>query len=81
VSDSRNPSEGLNCPTPLADEERIQLGHGSGGKQTARLVRDRFLAQFSNETLAKQTDAAVVNLADTQIAVSTDTFVVKRGSC
>ncbi|MFC1639318.1 hydrogenase expression/formation protein HypE [Gemmatimonadota bacterium] len=77
MADSPNPAEGITCPAPLNDTERVQLGHGSGGKQTAALVRDRFLAQFSNEILARQTDAAVVGLGGEQIAVSTDTFVVK----
>ncbi len=69
--------EAFICPTPVDDAERVQLGHGSGGKQTAKLVRDIFLAHFSNATLDKQTDAAVVNVPSDSIAVSTDTFVVK----
>jgi hydrogenase expression/formation protein HypE len=77
MADSPEIHEGGACPTPFTDTERVQLGHGSGGKQTTALVRDRFLAQFSNDFLAKQTDAAVVDLTDTRIAVSTDSFVVK----
>lgn len=76
MTDSPNISGGLRCPTPLIDEERVQLGHGSGGRQSAALVRDRFLTRFSNDILDKLTDAAVVVVPDAQIAVSTDTFVV-----
>lgn len=60
----------------MDDTERVQLGHGSGGKQTEALVRDRFLSKFSNEILAQQTDGAIVNVPSEQIVVSTDTFVV-----
>ena len=79
MSDSSDMAEGgeLSCPTPLVDKERVQLGHGSGGKMSAAIVRDRFLAHLTNETLAKQTDAAVANITAGQIAVSTDTFVVQ----
>ncbi len=77
MADSPDFPQGMSCPTPANDTERVQLGHGSGGKQTAMLVRDRFFAWLSNEILAKQTDAAVLNLGSTKIAVSTDTFVVK----
>jgi hydrogenase expression/formation protein HypE len=76
MTDSLNIPEGLSCPAPLNDKERVQLGHGSGGKQSTALVRDRFLTHLSNEIIEKQTDAAVVNIECTRIAVSTDTFVV-----
>lgn len=67
---------GLSCPTPLTEQERVQLGHGSGGKMSAALLRERFLPHFTNEVLAQLGDAAVVDLGGSHIAVSTDTFVV-----
>lgn len=67
---------GPTCPTPLDEQERIQLGHGSGGKMSARLIRDRFLPHLSNPALDLATDAAVVSLPGQELAVSTDTFVV-----
>jgi hydrogenase expression/formation protein HypE len=76
MTDSPHLKDGLSCPAPLADKERVQLGHGSGGKQSAALIRDRFLTHLSNEIIEKQTDAAVVNIECARIAVSTDTFVV-----
>ena len=30
------------CPAPLLDSERVQLGHGSGGKLSAALLRDHY---------------------------------------
>jgi hydrogenase expression/formation protein HypE len=68
---------GLTCPTPVAMNAQIVLGHGSGGKLSAALFRERFLPHFDNATLAELGDAAVVGLETGTIAVSTDSFVVK----
>ena len=64
------------CPTPIATHDRIQLGHGSGGKMSAALLKERFLPHFTNDVLAQLGDAAVVELNGQAIAISTDTFVV-----
>ena len=61
---------------PRGDYDRIQLGHGSGGKLSAELIRDLFLPHFTNETLATLGDAAIVEVSSERIAISTDTFVV-----
>ncbi|HEU4565607.1 MAG TPA: hydrogenase expression/formation protein HypE [Gemmatimonadaceae bacterium] len=66
----------LACPAPIAERDRVVLGHGSGGKLSAALVRDRFLPHFGNEALSPLGDAAVVGLAGAEIAISTDSFVV-----
>lgn len=67
---------GLVCPTPIGSVDRVQLGHGSGGKMSAALIRDRFLPRFGNDVLAQLGDAATLELPHGRIAVSTDTFVV-----
>ena len=77
MAQSPSIAAGLNCPMPFSDRERVQLGHGSGGKQSAAIIRDLFLKHLSNEILDKQVDAAVVDIQSGKIAVSTDTFVVK----
>ena len=69
-------ASGLACPVPLAQADRVQLGHGSGGKMSAALLRDLFLLHVGNETLSKLADAAVVPVEGGEIAVSTDSFVV-----
>ena len=69
-------SGGLSCPIPTADGDRVLLGHGSGGKLSAALIRDRFLPRFSNPALAVLGDGAEVELGLERIAISTDTFVV-----
>jgi hydrogenase expression/formation protein HypE len=64
------------CALPLVDRERVVLGHGSGGKLSAALVREYFLPRFANDALASLGDAAVVDADGVALAVSTDTFVV-----
>jgi hydrogenase expression/formation protein HypE len=66
----------LVCPTPIATHDRVQLGHGSGGKMSATLLKERFLPHFTNDVLAQLGDAAVVDLNGQRVAISTDTFVV-----
>jgi hydrogenase expression/formation protein HypE len=68
--------EQLVCPAPLPPVDRVQLGHGSGGKLSAVLLRERFLPHFTDEALARLGDAAVVDIGGHKIAMSTDTFVV-----
>ena len=69
-------SSGLACPVPVSNTDRVQLGHGSGGKMSAALIRDRFMPHFGNDVLAQLGDAATLELPHGRIAVSTDTFVV-----
>jgi hydrogenase expression/formation protein HypE len=69
-------SAGLACPAPVTTQDRVQLGHGSGGKMSARLLRDRFMPHFRNDVLDQLGDAAVLDLPHGRLAVSTDTFVV-----
>lgn len=70
-------AQGPICPSPARDDGRVQLGHGSGGKMSARLLRERFLPLFRNEFLDPLGDSAVLAMeGGGEIAVSTDTFVV-----
>ena len=57
-------------------DERILLGHGSGGKLTHELIDQLFVKHFSNPHLDKQTDAALLKLNATRMAFTTDAFVV-----
>src|SRR5581483_4609222 len=67
----------LSCPAPLPTKDTILLGHGSGGKLSAELVRDVFLPTLSNPVLARLDDQAIVNVNGTRLAMTTDSFVVK----
>ena len=67
----------LNCPTPLPAKDTVVLGHGSGGRLSAELMRTVFLPAFSNPALARLDDQAIVNVNGTRLAFTTDSFVVK----
>jgi hydrogenase expression/formation protein HypE len=69
-------STGLACPAPLAELDRVQLGHGSGGKMSAALLAQRFLPHLDNAALSRLGDGSIVTIAGAEIVVSTDTFVV-----
>jgi hydrogenase expression/formation protein HypE len=57
-------------------EKYISLAHGDGGELSHRLIRDIFVEAFG-EAKAALFDAAELTLSSRQIAVSTDSFVVK----
>jgi hydrogenase expression/formation protein HypE len=57
-------------------KDQILLDHGSGGKLSHELITSLMLPAFKNNMLAKLHDGASVNVDGTQIAFSTDTFVV-----
>lgn len=60
-----------------ADPERILLAHGGGGQLMSRLIHERILPRFSNETLSELGDAARLTLASGEICFTTDSYVVK----
>jgi hydrogenase expression/formation protein HypE len=68
--------EGAVCPVPLQHEERIVLGHGSGGKMSHDLIGRLFRPPFDNPVLAAGDDAGVVDLPGGRLAISTDSHVV-----
>ena len=55
---------------------KIQLSHGSGGEDTAALIRDYFTPNIGGPYLDTMEDAAVLP-GDKQIALTTDSFVIK----
>jgi hydrogenase expression/formation protein HypE len=67
----------FSCPVPLPARERILLGHGSGGKLSAALLQQIFLPALGNPVLNRLEDQAVVSVNGAQLAVTTDSFVVK----
>jgi len=67
----------FSCPAPLASKDTILLGHGSGGKLSAALIRDIFLPAFQNPVLARLDDQAIVSVNGQRLAFTTDSFVVK----
>lgn len=68
--------EGAYCPVPLAHDETIVLGHGSGGKLTQSLIESVFYPPLQNKELLRGDDAAVVPTEEGNLALSTDSHIV-----
>jgi hydrogenase expression/formation protein HypE len=64
------------CPLPIFDHPQIVLGHGSGGKLSAELIEKVFLRRFSNPTLERMNDSALLEIGNARLAFTTDSFVV-----
>jgi len=57
-------------------ENKILLGHGSGGRMMHGLIEDLFLKHFENNILNEQSDAAILDIGSRKIAFTTDSFVI-----
>ena len=69
--------DGAVCPVPLPHQEKIVIGHGSGGKMSRDLIARHFLPSFSNPVLSAGNDAGAIQFEDGfKLAVSTDSHVV-----
>lgn len=64
------------CPLPITNSEQILLGHGSGGKLSARLVEKIFLPAFRNPALEALDDQAILPIEGGRIAFTTDSYVI-----
>jgi hydrogenase expression/formation protein HypE len=58
-------------------DEHITMAHGAGGKATGALIEGLLLPAFASPAGAALGDAAFVDAAGTELAVTTDTFVVR----
>ena len=65
----------LQCPMPKLDFEVINLGHGSGGLLTNKLLDAGVFKLLDNNWLDKRHDGAVLDLSG-PTAFTTDSFVV-----
>ncbi len=77
MSDTATQAASFVCPAPLPQQARIVLGHGSGGRLSAELLRDVFLPLFSNPVLDRMDDQAIVEIGGARVAFTTDSFVVQ----
>jgi hydrogenase expression/formation protein HypE len=62
---------------PKFTAPRIDMSHGAGGKATHKLIEGLLLPAFDNPALAPLSDAALLPFGDTQLALTTDSFVVR----
>ncbi|HHN77478.1 MAG TPA: hydrogenase expression/formation protein HypE [Phycisphaerales bacterium] len=67
-------------PPTTFNDERISMQHGAGGRAARRLVEGVFAPAFSNESLDRLGDAAILDANGTRLALTTDTFVVSPHS-
>jgi hydrogenase expression/formation protein HypE len=58
-------------------DERVTTAHGAGGKATASLIEGLLVPAFANPALESLADAGLVTLGGTDIAMTTDSYVVK----
>ncbi|MCD4679636.1 MAG: hydrogenase expression/formation protein HypE [Bacteroidales bacterium] len=63
--------------TDIAEmDNRILLGHGSGGQLSHDLISGLFVKYFDNPILKDQTDSAILKIDKDLLAFTTDSFVV-----
>ena len=58
------------------ENDRILLGHGSGGVLSSDLISQLFLKYFKNEILEDLTDSAILSIKNRELSFTTDSFVV-----
>jgi hydrogenase expression/formation protein HypE len=58
------------------NQDKILLGHGSGGKLMHELIENVFIKKFNNSILNGQTDSAILSVGSADIAFTTDSFVI-----
>lgn len=73
--------EGPLCPMPLAHDEQIVIGHGSGGVKTHDLIKNVFQKHLGNAILNLGNDAALLKIGrelpeGMNLVVSTDAHIV-----
>jgi hydrogenase expression/formation protein HypE len=57
-------------------EDRINIGHGDGGKLTQDLIKEVFLDKFKNAVLSRLEDSAIVEIEGQKIAFTTDSYTL-----
>jgi hydrogenase expression/formation protein HypE len=62
---------------PRFRDERVTMAHGAGGKATQSLVEGLFVPAFGSPALAALGDAGFTALDGTELALTTDAFVVR----
>ncbi|MGD0674027.1 MAG: hydrogenase expression/formation protein HypE [Polyangiaceae bacterium] len=75
-SNGHDPTFATICPVPITETPRILLGHGSGGRLTAKLVEEIILPAFRNPLLEPLDDAAILSPGGHRLAFTTDSYVV-----
>src|SRR4030065_2795191 len=78
MTDPSPSMEGLLCPLPLPHNERIVMGHGSGGRMAYDLISKVFLPLYEKPILRTGDDAGSITIMEygnhigEKLAISTD---------
>lgn len=62
---------------PMQKNSQILLAHGGGGQLTHQLIEQLFIPTFENAALSCRHDGAVLDVNHSQIAFTTDSYVVQ----
>jgi len=58
-------------------DKQINMSHGAGGKATQSLIEGVLVPAFGGETLGEMADAGAVSIGGVELAMTTDSYVVK----
>jgi hydrogenase expression/formation protein HypE len=65
------------CAAPIPETERVILGHGSGGRLSANLLRDVVVPALGTASPGGVlNDAAIIEVGGSRLAFTTDSYVV-----
>jgi hydrogenase expression/formation protein HypE len=62
---------------PRFKDEHVTMAHGAGGKATQTLIEGLFVPAFGSSALAALADAGTLSIGGVDVALTTDSFVVK----
>jgi hydrogenase expression/formation protein HypE len=62
---------------PRFKDEHVTMAHGAGGKATQTMIEGLFVPAFGSSTLEQLGDAGAVTVEGTDLALTTDSFVVR----
>ncbi|MBN1590100.1 MAG: hydrogenase expression/formation protein HypE [Pirellulales bacterium] len=77
MSSNQNEGFSLQCPVPRGTHATVQMAHGGGGRVMRNLIEGFFLPAFGSDPAKEPPhDAAVMDVPEGRLAMTTDTFVV-----
>ena len=76
MNDDGHPLEQFACPVTLPAQDKVLLGHGSGGLLSTELLQRVFMPAFQSLALDSLNDQALVDVDGVRLAFTTDSFVV-----
>lgn len=65
------------CQLPLTDYPKVLMAHGSGGLLMQQLIEKIFYAAFGNNDPRKAHDGVVLEIPQSRVAMTTDSYVVR----